>query len=275
MNNRIFILLGLLVLLFTQCNEKEEVSPVTQSLGMASTTNFLSKPTPLYAVASPSATSKGGIVKLNPLNGSVIKTLAIETDPFYEEGLAFDGKLIYYINGRTDGVGINKVITIDAELGGIIDTISTEFPPRMDALAATSKKIYVLDFIGKKIYEVSMESKKITRTIIPGFPEDAIGGISFGGKRGTLFVSSFDLNDLWNASKYKIYEIDAKTGKVVNSIAVPIPPFGVAYSEVSKALIVSTGDFMLKSSYVINPDNGKVLSSFSGSYSALAADEAN
>jgi DNA-binding beta-propeller fold protein YncE len=172
-------------------------------------------------------------------------------------------------------VGINKVITIDAELGGIIDTISTEFPPRMDALAATAKIIYVLDFLGKKIYEVSLESKKITHTIIPEFPEDAIGGISYGGKRGTLFISSFDLNDINNASKYKVYEINAKTGKVINSIAVPIAPFGVAYSEASKALIVSTGDFMQKSSYVINPDNGNILGSFSGAYSALASDEGN
>jgi len=275
MSTKTFILSGLLAFLFTQCKEKEAVSPVTKPPVEVNPTDILSKSTPLYAVASPTTTSKGGIVKLDPLNGSVIKTMAFATDPYYEDGLAFDGKLIYYINGRTDGVGINKIITIDAELGGIIDTISTEFPPRMDALAATAKKIYVLDFIGKKIYEVSLESKKITNTITPNFPEDAIGGISYGGKRGTLFVSSFDLNDLNNASKYKIYEIDAKTGTVVKSIAVPIPPFGVAYSEVSKALIVSTGDFMQKSSYVINPDNGKVLGSFSGSYSALASDEAN
>lgn len=210
------------------------------------------------------------IVELNPTTGAVIKALSIPTDPNYEDGLAFDGKTLYYINGRTDAVGINKIIRIDSGLTQRLDTLPTVFPPRMDAVAINGNALYVLDFVQNKIYKVNLTTKLITDTLTLSFP--AVGGISYGGSRNTLFVSSFNLNTL---SNNKMYEINAETGAVINSFNTAYSAFGVAYSKSLNRLFLSTGSFLGQPTQAVNPDNGTVLYSFSGAYSALAADEAN
>jgi outer membrane protein assembly factor BamB len=229
---------------------------------------------PIYSVSSPKDGFAGAILKIDPATGKTLSTIPIATDPNFEDGLAFDGTLLYYINGRTDFTGINKVIVIDPAKGLPIDTLSTVFPERMDALAINKKDLYVLDFLGKKIYRVSLESQTITATIVPAFEGTAIGGMSYGGSRGTIFVSSFTFGD---ASTNRIYEINASTGAVINSFAMPVSAFGVAYSEAAGVLYVSTGEpfDVQKSIYVLDPDSGAVLNKFSGSSSAMASDESS
>jgi outer membrane protein assembly factor BamB len=227
---------------------------------------------PIFSVSSPSGEFKGAILKIDANNGNTLQTISIATDPNFEDGLAYDGNVLYYINGRTDAVGLNKIIVIDPMLGQPVDTFNTEFPQRMDALAINKKNLYVLDFLQKKIYMVSIDTKTIAATITPAFPEAAIGGMAFGGSRGTLFVSSFTFGD---ASTNKVYEINASTGAVVNSFSVPISPFGLAYSETAHVLYITTGEPFdaQKSIYVLNADTGAVIKKFTGSGSALAADE--
>jgi glutamine cyclotransferase len=228
---------------------------------------------PIFAVLSPEGTFKGGIAKIDPNDGTVLQTIDMQTDPSFEDGLAYDGKLLYYINGRTEK-GINKIIQIDPSNVTANDTFATVFPPRMDALAINKKDLFVLDFLQKKIYTVNIDSKTITNTIVPAFTGDAIGGMAFGGSRGTIFVSSFVFG---NASTYKVFEINATTGATINSFAVPVSPFGLAYSEGSHVLYMTTGEPYNadKSIYILNPDTGEVIKKFAGSSSALAADESS
>jgi outer membrane protein assembly factor BamB len=226
----------------------------------------------IYGVLSPKDDFKGAIVTIDPNTGKTLQSISIKADPNYEEGLAYDGNLLYYINGRTDVTGINRIVRFDPAAGVAVDTFSTVFPERMDALAINHKNLYVLDFLQKKIYVVDTDNQKITDTIAPGFSEPAIGGLTFGGSRGTLFISSFTFGD---ASTYKVFEINAATGAVVNSFAVPVSAFGLAYSENAHVLYITTGEPFdsQKSIYVLNPDTGAILKKFTGSASALAADE--
>jgi outer membrane protein assembly factor BamB len=227
---------------------------------------------PIYGVLSPKGTFNGAIVALDPNTGETLKTIPIHADPNYEEGLAYDGNLLYYINGRTDATGINKIVRFDPAAGTAVDTFSTVFPQRMDALAINHKNLYVLDFLQKKIYVVNTDSQTITDTITPGFSEPAIGGLTFGGSRGTLFISSFTFGD---ASTNKVFEINAATGAVVNSFSVPVSAFGLAYSEHAHVLYVTTAEAFdaEKSIYMLNPDTGATLKEIAGSASALAGDE--
>jgi hypothetical protein len=227
---------------------------------------------PIYGVLSPKGDFNGAVVTIDPNTGETLKTISISTDPNYEEGLAYDGELLYYINGRTDATGINKIVRFNPEAGTAVDTFSTVFPARMDALAINHQNLYVLDFLQKKIYVVNTENQTITDTIVPAFSEPAIGGLTFGGSRGTLFISSFTFGD---ASTNKVYEISATTGEVINSFAVSVPPFGLAYSEHAHVLYITTAEAFdtEKSIYILNPDTGAVLKKFTGSASALAADE--
>lgn len=228
----------------------------------------------LFAVRSPKGDFTGSIEKIDLKTGQTLKSISIKGDPAYEEGLAYDGHLLYYINGRTDLFGINKVIRFNPESGQPIDTFATAFPPRMDALAINKKDLFVLDFLLKKIYVVNVDSKSIVDTIIPAFTENAIGGMSFGGNRGTLFVSSFTFNQ---PDSYKIFEINASTGAVVKSFPVSLPVCGVSYSENTKLLYISTATGLTTdhTTYAIDPNTSKVVDQFAGSATALAGDESS
>ena len=261
MKKRNFLMFSAAVLAMTGCDMFEkEVGPKSEPA--------------LFAVRSPKEGFSGAIEKIDPKTGAVLKAISINADPAFEDGLAYDGRFLYYINGRTDLVGLNKVIQIDAKSGLAVDTFATEFPPRMDALAIDKKDLYVLDFLQKKIYKVNTKTKTITDTIVPAFDGVAIGGMGFGGKRGTIFISSFTF---FEPDTYKVYEINATTGAVVNSFAVSIPVAGVTYSETTKKLYITTieGLALENITYILDPNTGAVVGQFAGGGSALASDESS
>jgi M6 family metalloprotease-like protein len=206
--------------------------------------------TPLFGV------SPIGISQLNPVTGAILKTLPLAISSGGPHGLCFDGMFVYFI----DGYEMNKILKIDAALTSVVDTIATAFPSSIDGLGCDGRIIYALDYGSSKIYAVDLESETITATLNPGFTIG--GGLSFGGSRGTLFVSNF--------SRF-IYEINAVSGAVVDSFSTPLPVYGLAYS--NSADVLFAGDYS-GTTTILDPTTGSIIGSFTGGYDGLASDEA-
>jgi len=276
--NIILLFLCAIQIMISSCSKEEEpeipIDPVVKKLGCTDITACNYDPTAeeddggcffdclnatLYGV---DVTNK--IVRIDPNSGDIIKSLTINTDPNFEEGLAIAGERLYYINGST----LNKVIVIDTALTEIIDTLQVDFPPRIDALAVNGDLLYALDFLNNELLTVNLITGIIDNTLELSFT--GIGGICYAGNRGTVFISSFNLGSF---SNNMIYEINPETGEVINSFDVAYSPFGLAYSNTDDLLFVSTGTILGNPTLVVSPDDGQEMCSFPGSYSALAGDE--
>ncbi|MGL1885464.1 MAG: T9SS type A sorting domain-containing protein [Reichenbachiella sp.] len=205
------------------------------------------------------------IYKLNPTNGDVLAELSINTDPAYEEGLAFSGDYVFYVNGK----GLREIIVIDKDLTGIVDTIDYKFPARVDGLAINGNTMYVFDFVAKQIMAYNLSTGIIDKIYL--FPFNIIGGIAWSGNRNTLFVSG----DFFTGEK-RIYEVDLETGEIVNTLETAYAAFGLSYSNKLDLLFMTSASFESNNKvYAIDPETGLITSTFSGAYSAFASDESS
>ncbi|MEW5798223.1 MAG: choice-of-anchor D domain-containing protein [Bacteroidota bacterium] len=204
---------------------------------------------PLYS------TTGTGVHKINPMNGAVIETYSIPLSGG-PDGIAFDGKWVYVLKGYT-----NIVYRFSVNPLQFVDTLALSVSLNIDGLGTDGKLLYVSDYGMSRIYAIDITSRQLKATLIP----DTIvgGGITFAGRRNSIFASNFQNG---------IYEFNVKTGAIIRSFPSPnnILVYGLAYSGSADVLIVS-GSGM---TYVLNPNTGSTLASYSGEYSGLAADEA-
>lgn len=198
------------------------------------------------------------IEEVDPSDGKVISSFAPpEQFSGGPDGIAFDGTYLYFING----FGSNKVYQINPGSGEVTGQAVLENLPSIDALAHSGEYLYAQDYSNNRVYEIDFSQQSAVRTI--NFNTSTGGGISFGGSRGTLFVSNFSGG---------IFEMDLLTGETINRLPSPMHVLGLGYSESLNILFAS--DFS-GTAYALNPDDGSVLYSFSlAKSSGIASDEA-
>ncbi|MFM9836627.1 MAG: choice-of-anchor D domain-containing protein [Cyclobacteriaceae bacterium] len=199
------------------------------------------------------------ILELNPSTGSVIKRIpAPEAVSGGPDGLAYDGQYLYFVNG----FGTQKIYRINPSDGTVAKSITISSITSMDGLGHNGKYLYVLSYSAGLIYEIDFDTGTVNRTINPGVSIG--GGLSFGGSRGTIFVSNFSSG---------IYEIDAAKGTVINQFTPTGTIYGLGYSNENGLLFAENVSNGTIEAY--NPDTGKVVFSYTTTYSAaLASDEA-
>lgn len=196
------------------------------------------------------------IEELDPVTGAVIRSIAAPQTPDGTDGLAFDGEFLYFTN---DGGEFYK---LDPSTGEIIDTKTIAIVS--DAVAFSGTHLYSLDYNASTILKIDFESGNIVGSLNVT-SNNLVGGMSFGGSRGTLFVSA--------ASENLIVEIDFDSQEIVNSFSANPNIYGVAYSESLGLVFCSNATSNTISAY--DPDTGNLEYTFStGSHWALAADEA-
>ena len=130
-----------------------------------------------------------------------------------------------------------------------------------DALAYGQDALYALDYNLSIIYQLDLDAATATE-VGSGF--GWVGGLTFGGSRGTLFVNA----------QGQILEIDPATGTTIN--AFPAGPnsafaYGLGYSDALGTLFLNEGGTVR----ALDPDSGDQLYAFAlnAFYSGLAADE--
>ncbi len=201
------------------------------------------------------STTSTGIHKINPANGAVLETYSM-TLSGGPDGIAYDGKWVYVLKGFT-----NIVYRFSVHPLQFVDTLVLSVSSSIDGLGTDGKLLYVSDYGMSRIYAIDIKTRRLVATLQP---DTSIGGgITFAGRRNSIFASNF---------ANRIFEFNAKTGATIRSFPSPnnIYTYGLAYSGSADVLIVS-GSGM---TYVINPNTGATIASYSGEYSGLAADEA-
>lgn len=201
----------------------------------------------------------GTISQLDPVTCEVLNTIPTpEPSSAGPDGLAYDGSSLFFVNS----FGTNVIYELNPATG----EVRNSFPAPtcgLDALAHSGSSLFGSCYATDTIFELD----PITGTEINSFTifNDLVGGLSYGGERGTLFVTEGFVN---------ILEVDAFDGTVLNSFAGPAGSsvLGLGYSDHFKFLFAATSDGKL---YTLDPDNGNVVDScpLPAPSSALAADE--
>lgn len=202
--------------------------------------------------------SSTDIQEINPINGSVIRTIPLlDSVSRGPDGLAYDGQYLYF----TNNFGQRTIYQIHAGTGAVIDTLSVS-SMNIDGLAHDGEYLYALDYSSNTIAVIEM-GIGVVRTITPTVSLG--GGITAGGSRGTLFVGNFSGN---------IVEIDSQTGEVLSTITNSTTVYGIAYSEAAGVLLLA--EKAQNRIRKVNPDTKVTLGYLytNGFASGLAADEA-
>ena len=202
--------------------------------------------------------SGGTILEIEPITGAVLNTIpAPEPTSDGPDGLAFDGGSLFFVNG----FGSNNIYELNPATG----EVRNSFPApngSLDALAHSGISLFGLDFNSNTIFEMDPTTGTVLNSFTP--PVFLVGGITFGGARGTLFVTEgFSF----------IHELDAFTGAVINSFPAPLGDIlGLGYSDNFKVLFAGSAGGTV---FLLNPDTGEVLDSIrvAGTLSAVAGDE--
>jgi hypothetical protein len=197
------------------------------------------------------------IKELNPTTGAEINSFA-PPEPFSggPEGLAFDGTYLYFVSG----FGSNSIYKLDPATGQVVANLPTSIPT-IDGLGHSGKYLYAMDYSNDLIREIDFDKGVVLRTIAPGV--DIGGGLSFGGSRGTLFVSNFS---------NMVYEVEVETGHVLHSFSTLGLDYGLGYSEALGLLLCSDVSSSTIDAY--DPDSGELKFSYAiPASSAVASDE--
>lgn len=229
-----------------------------QSASPAGRARMSTVPVPLVAGRVFLLSGPTQISELSPVDGTILHMIPTpETASGGPDGLAFDGKHLYFVNS----FGTGKIYKIDAADGSVAASLSFPEAGVIDALGHSGSYLYALNYSNGTIYEIDFDAGIVVRSIATGIPLG--GGLSFGGSRGTLFVSNFESS---------IHEIDLRTGEIVRSISPKGTIYGLGYSEGAGLLFAQNVNLGVTEAY--NPDTGEVeLVLPSGFSSALASDE--
>ena len=197
------------------------------------------------------------IDRIDIQNGSIIHSIPMpEPTPGVLQGLAYDGKFLYYGNGYS-----KKIYQLNPSTGVVIKAVSVPTIQSLDGLGYSGEYIYIQDNKAFRIYEFDFPTGTIVRELPPG-PASSTGGLSFGGTRGTIFLSQY----------LSLYEVNRTTGAVIKSKLNNDLVRGVAYSESAETLFVANTNSQTITA--VDPNTLAVKYTVGYGYSsALAADE--
>ncbi len=192
------------------------------------------------------------IEELNTRTGAVINSIPMpESSSKISEGLAFDGVNLYYANSRSA-----RIYKLNAQTGQIVRSFLVGGVASFSGLAWSGRYLYASG--ANSLFEIDSDNG-VVQQAIPGGGR----GITFSGKRGTLYISDRSI----------LYEIDVETKAIVNTLELAINSDikELAYSSVENVLYVSDGSATIKA---IDPGTGALLYTIPNSATtALAADE--
>jgi hypothetical protein len=204
--------------------------------------------------------SNDTVEELEPTTGQILNSFDLPEPADGPEGLAFDGTYLYYVSGY----GSNTIYQLDRYTGQVINSAFISGLGSIDALGHSGEELYALVYSISTIYKIDFA----TETVIDQHTSGSyVGGMTFGGNRGTIFVTDN------SPSIMKVFEIDPSNWQVINSFNIP-QSFAIGLSYSSSLGILFLCDSYYHVMYALNPDDGSVYFSYVCSPgSALAADE--
>ncbi|MDJ0575831.1 MAG: hypothetical protein QNJ65_11780 [Xenococcaceae cyanobacterium MO_234.B1] len=210
-----------------------------------------------------SATSE--IVEFEPTNGAELNRFALpQPSSLGPDGLAFDGNSLYFGAGPAFGGG-GILYELDPDTGAVLDSdpfASVGLSDAIDGLGFINGQIVASDTLTSEIFFVDPDSDTVASSFFA--PVEIRGGLAGAGSRETIFVNNF-FDD-------EIYELDATTGDLVNTLTDPIDStFGLAFVDGSLYL----GENDTGTIAQLDPDTGSVLNTFASvtSLTALGGDD--
>ncbi|MEZ6042082.1 MAG: S8 family serine peptidase [Planctomycetaceae bacterium] len=139
------------------------------------------------------------LYEINPVDGSIIKTIPMPFDIGGNAGSAFDGTYVYVLHSSVD-----TIYKVDPDLGQVVDTYSVNaVTSSFEGLAYLNGKLYILDpFLNDEILEFDLEQRSVTKRMfvgaINGF--DLSGGLAASPETGHLYVTSLFSDDILEIS---------------------------------------------------------------------------
>lgn len=197
-------------------------------------------------------TALNTIDELEPQTGKLVKSLPMpEPSSKTVEGLAFDGKYLFY--GKT-----NKVYKIDAISGEIVRVINLDDFSTIRGLAWSGRYLYVSGLKGYNYatFELDTDNGSIIRSIATRYSE-----LAFYGANNSLLFSDL----------YGIVELDVQTSNFIRSILAPNIK-SIAYSIIDDLIFTANTDNTIRA---IRPSDGEEVYRFplAISTTALASHE--
>jgi len=200
----------------------------------------------------------GQISEVDEESGRLIRSITLPPFTGGTNGLAYDG-LVFYFSNQGGRSGIYK---LDALSGDILETKDfSDF--RLNGLTHSGQYLYGVDNESGVIVKMDYENEEVVNILDIGRGLD--GPLAYGGSRGTLFVSN----------GWRIFEVDAITGEVLDDFQAPGDVVALSYSDALSVLFVSNLDRdRISTVKAVDPNNGNLLYQVAPeAYSALTGDE--
>ncbi|MBL7851931.1 MAG: choice-of-anchor D domain-containing protein [Cyclobacteriaceae bacterium] len=192
------------------------------------------------------------IDELNTQTGMVLRSIPLPEPGGGYNGLAFDGTHLYFAHGPK-----RKIYKLDATDGRVLASRTLAALAGIDGLGFSAGFLYVHHHSTLQTLEMDFETGATYRTLSMPYSSH-YGGLSFGGSRGTWFVSDGSVVSEVNASLQEVNRISVWGGVT-----------GVGYSDAEGILyIISNGVI-----HGIRMSDQQEVRTFYINSSALAADE--
>jgi DNA-binding beta-propeller fold protein YncE len=167
----------------------------------------------LYATAA-----NLGIVEIDPIKGTILRTFQAPSQQGVADGLAYDGSRLYYINGSRES---DRLYELDPDVGTVLDITALPESSFRNGLAALQGSIYILDWsaITQDISVWDTSRGRIARTLDidganPGVPLIS-GGLAAISGPDALLVTTAQTNE--------VLEVNATTGRITHRFAHGMP----------------------------------------------------
>ena len=161
------------------------------------------------------------IVELNPVTGVELNRFAAPiATTGTDEGLAFDGTHLWFLNGAAS----DTLFRLNPETGAIIEsTLITAGSGDYDGLATLNGQVYILDRTDNDIHIFAPGLNTVIGTL-------DIDGVNAGVDilRGLYSLADPDVLVVTNENALEHIEIDPSTGTVIGTIPIGFSPNGAA-----------------------------------------------
>jgi glutamine cyclotransferase len=165
------------------------------------------------------AVTIAGILELDPQTGAQINQFPAPVPPSGgPDGLAFNGKSLFYINGT------RTLWELDPDTGAVIDSDALlGGTGTFDSCGFLNGKVYIIDYTASDIFEFDPDSDTVLRVLDingnnPGVAQ-IVGGLAGARDPDRLIVT--------DGLGFAIYEIDPATSKITSTFR---PPGGNLYA---------------------------------------------
>lgn len=194
------------------------------------------------------------IVAINAYTGENIRerndyTTYEPDNSFGEDGLAYDGRVLYYINNSKSGIIYKEGIRYPSPTLFIPSFVGKNIA----GLAHSGDFLYASNIDDEIIYQIDDESGEIVDSIAVDYLSN---GLTFGGNRGTLFASTYHNQTL------VILEINIVTKEVIRSFEPVEDDYssgfteGIGYSREIDQIVM---DDHFYDTRVIDPETGEFI----------------